>query len=96
MESWFCLDEIFRSITLTGEDDALIWQHDSKGEFTTSSLYSIINFRGIKPLYISSIWSIVSPPRVNVFLWLFASIKLITKDNLLKRGIDKNPESLLL
>jgi hypothetical protein len=34
------------SIVPTDETDALIWKYDSKGEYSTSSLYAIINFGG--------------------------------------------------
>ena len=70
----------------------MIWQYESKGIYTSSSLYAIIKFRGVKPVYIPSIWSLVVPPRVQVFLWLLAHNKLMTKNNLLKRGIEKPPE----
>lgn len=43
-------------------------------------------------MYIPSIWSVVFPPRVHMFLWLLSHNKLMTKDNLLKRGIEKPPE----
>lgn len=92
MESWYELEQIIRGTTLSVEGDSLIWQYESKGEYTTGSLYSIINFRGMQPVFIPSIWSIIAPPRVQVFLWLLSHNKLMTKDNLAKRGIQKTPE----
>ena len=43
-------------------------------------------------MYIPAMWSIKTPPRVQVFLWLLSHNKLMTKDNLAKRGIEKAPE----
>ena len=46
LDSWMCIEQILRSVSYNGDDDALIWQYASKGIYTTTSLYSIINFRG--------------------------------------------------
>lgn len=89
LESWMCIEQILHSVTYTEGEDALIWQYDSKGVYTTSSLYSIINFRGVQLVYIPSVWSVVSPPRVQIFLWLLANNSLMTRDNLEKRNMGK-------
>lgn len=52
MERWFELEQIILGTTLTSEQDALIWKYTSSGTYSTSSLYSIINFRGIVPIFI--------------------------------------------
>ena len=44
---------------------------------------------GVQPVYIPEVCSIKIPPRVQVFLWLLSHNKLMTKDNLAKRGIEK-------
>ena len=46
MEQWFQLEEITKSITFTAEPDALTWQLDNKGKYSSNSLYHVINFRG--------------------------------------------------
>lgn len=93
MELWYELQGIIKSTSLCSEEeDSLIWQYESKGVYTSGSLYNIINFRGIQPVYIPSVWSVVVPPRVQVFLWLLSHNNLMTKDNLAKRGILKPPE----
>ena len=38
MEQWFQLEEIAKSITFTAELNALIWQLDNKGKYSSSSL----------------------------------------------------------
>ena len=87
MEEWYCLEQIIKETALNGDEDAMVWQYESKGIYSSSSLYAIINFRGVTPVYIPSVWSIVVPPRIQVFLWLLAHNKLMTKNNLLKRGL---------
>ena len=44
-----------KSITFTVEPDALIWQLDNKGKYSSSSLYHVINFRGVKPMFIPDV-----------------------------------------
>jgi hypothetical protein len=67
-------------INFTNEDDSLICKFHS-----SQSLYGVINFRGITPVYVSAIWKRLVPPRVHFFLWLLSHNILLTKDNLMKR-----------
>ena len=62
MEQWFQLEEIAKSITFTAEPDALIWQLDNKEKYSSSSLYHVINFRGVQPVFIPVVLEIESSP----------------------------------
>lgn len=42
-ERWYELEEIMRSVQYNDEGYALVWQYDSKGIYTTQSLYAVIN-----------------------------------------------------
>jgi hypothetical protein len=94
LERWFELKEIVSSVVYDQECDALVWAYESKGVYSTQSLYAVINFRGVQPVYIPSVWKINVPPRIQIFLWLLSHNKLMTKDNLLKRGIEKPKECM--
>jgi hypothetical protein len=85
MQRWYELKSIDESIQFTETEDSLIWKFESKGEYSVSSLYAIVNFRGVQPVYIPSVWKLKIPPRVHVFLWLLFYNKLLTRDNLHKR-----------
>jgi hypothetical protein len=85
MQRWYDLKSIAESIQFDGTEDSLIWKFESKGVYYVSSLYAIVNFRGIMPVHISSVWKLKIPPRVHVFLWLLFYNKLLTRDNLHKR-----------
>jgi hypothetical protein len=85
MQRWYDLRSIAESLHLSVEEDAVIWKFDSKGVYSVSSLYAIVNFRGIMPVHIPAVWRIKVQPRVHVFLWLLANNKLLTRDNLSKR-----------
>ena len=89
MEQWYQLVEIAKEITFDGDSDALIWQLENKGVYSSSSLYHVINFRGIQPLFLPAVWKLVVPPKNHVFLWLFSQNKLMTRDILRKRHIIK-------
>ena len=84
---WLELVEIVSSIEYNDGGDSLVWEYDSKRIYTSKSLYAIINFRGIVPMYIPAVWKIKVPPRIQVFLWLLSHNKLMTVDNLLERRI---------
>jgi hypothetical protein len=85
MHRWYDLNIIDESIHLDDNEDSLIWKFESKGVYPVSSLYSIINFRGVMPIHVPAVWKLKIPPRVHVFLWLLFNNKLLTRDNLNKR-----------
>jgi hypothetical protein len=86
MEQWLELEQVASSISFSDDYDSLIWTYNTSGQYSTSSCYSIISFRGVTPVYIPAIWSLVILPRVHIFLWLLSNNKLMTSDNLLKRN----------
>lgn len=55
----------------------------------------MVNFRGITPVFVSSVWKLLSPPRVQFFLWLLSKNDLLTHDNLAKRKNISDPTCLL-
>jgi hypothetical protein len=68
--------EVARSIFFCNEEDQLLWQYTSSGVYSSSSMYDIINFRGIGHVYLPAVWKLKIPPRVQVFLWIFSKIGL--------------------
>lgn len=91
LELWNEICQLASTIRLTEEDDSLIWQFSSNGTYNVQSLYKIINFRGIQPVFTSAIWDLSIPPRVQHFLWLLSKNKVLTRDNLSKRREVKDP-----
>ena len=55
------------------EGDALVWKYGSKGIYTTQSLYAVINFYWVRPVFVPSVWKIQIPPWVQGFLQLLFS-----------------------
>jgi len=85
MNLWWELVNLMSEVTLSEEEDQIIWAYSSSGKYSVQSLYAVVNFRGISPVFISSIWKLHIPPRVQFFLWLLSKNKLLTRDNLAKR-----------
>jgi hypothetical protein len=85
LNRWYELVGIVESLHLNDEEDAIIWKFEAKGTYSVSSLYAIINFRGVVPVHILAVWKLHVPPRLHVFIWLLANNKLLTRDNLVKR-----------
>lgn len=91
---WLEIVQLASTIELNDDDDTMIWKFNSNGIYSSQSLYRIINFRGIVPVHVPSIWSLKIPPRVQFFLWLLVKNKVITRDNLAKRQVVENETSL--
>jgi hypothetical protein len=91
LELWEEVCQIASTINYSDEEDSMVWQFSSNGRFNVQSFYKVVNFRGIQPVFISSLWDIKIPPRVQYFLWLLSKNKLLTRDNLSKRRKVEDP-----
>jgi hypothetical protein len=89
MQSWDDLLSVVENVSLSEEYDALVWCYESSGIYSSHSFYAIVNYRGIKPVYVPAIWNVTVPPRVQLFLWLLSHNRLAIADNLNKKGINK-------
>jgi hypothetical protein len=58
-------------------------------------MYALVNFRGVKQIFLPAVWKLKIPPRIQVFLWLFSQNKVMTRDNLRRRGMPKPLECSL-
>jgi hypothetical protein len=77
-DMWEELVSLVTTIERLEEEDALIWQFQSNGVYSSQTLYSIINFRGVTPVYLPAVWKLMIPPRVHFFLWLLSKNKILT------------------
>ena len=85
----FELEQIAASLHLSTDCELLIWSYTTDGVYSTTSLYNIISFRGVTQVHIPVVWSLIIPPRVQIFIWHLSNNKLMTRDNLLKRNMHK-------
>jgi hypothetical protein len=85
MNMWFDLLSIVESVRLQDDNDQIIWCFNSNGKYFVQSLYAVISNRGVVPVFVSSVWKLKVPLRIQIFLWLVTKNKILTRDNLAKR-----------
>jgi hypothetical protein len=51
-DMWDELVNLVTTIDMSDDEDALIWQFQSNRVYSSQSLYSVINFRGVIPVYV--------------------------------------------
>jgi hypothetical protein len=91
---WEELLSIASSICLNDKDDEMVWMVNSYGIYSSHSLYRVVNFRGVEPIFLPTVWKLHVPPRIHFFLWLVSKNKLLTRDNLGKRRRVDDPSCL--
>jgi hypothetical protein len=64
---WGELKAIVQQLQLTDEPDQMVWKLSSTGVYSSQSLYAVVNFRGIKQVFVPAVWKLNIPPRVQVF-----------------------------
>jgi len=94
MIRWQEIIQLASTIVFSDEEDSLIWTFNSRGVYSSQSLYKVINFRGVKSIHVPAVWNLKVPPRVHFFLWLFSKNKVLTRDNLGLRRKVNDPSCL--
>jgi hypothetical protein len=92
MSQWQEVLAIAETIVFSEDEDQLIWSYETNGVYSSKSMYAIVNFRGVTPIYLPAVWDLKIPPRIQIFLWLLSQNKIMTRDNLRRRGIPKPME----
>jgi len=95
MNLWWELLSLLDEVSLSEEEDHIVWNYTSSGRYEVQSLYAVVSFRGVAPIYVSSVWKLSIPPRVQLFLWLVSNNRVLTRDNLAKRREVSDPTCLL-
>ena len=66
--------------------DGMHWKLCKDGAFTSRSFYyALIDRKGVRFPW-KSIWRVKAPPRVAFFIWTMAWGRILTCDNLMRRG----------
>jgi hypothetical protein len=64
MVQWQELLVIANTIVFSDEEDQLIWQYETNGVYSSSSMYNLVNFRGVQPIFLPPVWKLKIPPRI--------------------------------
>jgi hypothetical protein len=59
-QTWEELVNIAESLVLSGDEDESVWQFSSAGS-THQSLYGVINFKWVVPVYVPAVWKTIVP-----------------------------------
>lgn len=75
-----------QTIMLTSNPDEARWKWTPSSQFSVSSYYHAFIHAPTIRSQVHKIWKIKAPPRMQVFSWLMMQNKVLTIDNLMKRG----------
>jgi hypothetical protein len=84
--------EAIKDIQLNPEvEDEIKWRWTENGEYTARSAY-LIQFEGtFSKIRIAPIWKANTEPKCRFFAWTLLHKKILTANNLMKRGWDNDP-----
>jgi zinc-binding in reverse transcriptase len=77
-------------VTLSTNNDIIKWRWTNNENFSTSSYYNWLDFKGVKVCRFNSTWRATLPLKIKVFLWLVQQNKILTKINLIKKSWQNN------
>lgn len=82
--------QLLATFKLNNNDDKLLWTSNKKSTFTVNSFYNYLqgqsNLDGME-FPSRMIWNTSAPPRISFFGWEAAKERILTIDNLMRRGI---------
>jgi hypothetical protein len=53
---------VVENVVLREETDALMWCYNSAGVYSSQSIYDIINYHGVTPVYVPAVWKTINLP----------------------------------
>jgi hypothetical protein len=62
---WQELLAVVENVELKDETDSLVWCYSQSGVYSVQTFYAIINFRGVKPMFVHAVWSIATVDNLN-------------------------------
>jgi hypothetical protein len=58
---------IAETLMISEDEDELTWQFHISGIYSSQSMYVVINYRGVTPVFTSAVWKLWVPPRIHFF-----------------------------
>ena len=88
-------DYLSRLTLRQGTRDEITWKWTNTGIFTVKTAHTTLKIEPRLHMAISKIWKVRAPPRIKIFAWLAIKNRILTHDNLQKRGWEKVSRCLL-
>jgi hypothetical protein len=89
-QQWYMLASHLNSIQLCDEKDRPIWKWAKSGKFSVRSVYEHLTKDEVGPAY-KAIWRAKIPEKVRIFMWLIAQKAVLTKDNMIRKNWQGDP-----
>lgn len=87
LQEWVQLQNALNSISLhPSVPDTISWRWSSHFRFNVHSFYQWLDYGGIPNTFNQTIWKANIPFKIKIFLWLVKQNKVLTRDNLSRRG----------
>ena len=77
---------IMRSLVLNSDNDSISWSASSDNLYSVKSCYALLNDGGFRSQHGMDIWKCSAPLKIKVFTWLVIHDKILSKENLVKKG----------
>ncbi|KAJ4809797.1 Ribonuclease H-like superfamily protein [Rhynchospora pubera] len=78
--------QLLSNTTLNDLDDSVFWLIEGNGIYSVKSCYALLNSNGFNLDLKKSIWLAKVPLKIKLFCWLVLQNRILTQDNLEKRG----------
>jgi hypothetical protein len=86
LRNWLKIKQFWGDLVLEdGTKDTLRWSLTKDGKFTVNSFYKALKMQQVIFPH-KKLWGFKVPLKIKIFIWLFTKNKILTKDNLFKRG----------
>jgi hypothetical protein len=89
---WEELGAVVRDENMT---DDIKWRWTQDGQYTTQSAYKIQFMGRQKKISLRNIWTAKTEPKIKIFTWILLQYKILTANNLAKRGWPHDPQCKL-
>jgi hypothetical protein len=88
MALWEAISDVVRDVA---NEDQILWRWTANGEYSTRSAYQAQFNGSMSRIKIEAIWKAKAEPKCRFFAWTLLHEKILTANNLQKRGWDHNP-----
>ncbi|XP_073113467.1 uncharacterized protein [Elaeis guineensis] len=79
---------LLQNVPLSPGQDSWTWKWNSNGIFRVKSCYNFLVHGGVISRFGKGFWNIPMPEKAKLFYWLCYHDKVLTRENLIKRGIN--------